>query len=277
MARGRRGKELTEYQRGRIAAALYDMGCTVRDISAQEGIAKSTVHDTVVRLKRTGSPASRPRRGRPRKLNEEDELYILRRITSGECTSVNQIRADLRDTMNISISQDPVRRALRRHSFHPFKVASKPQLTEESKRQRREWVSNHSFSRGKHRNILFTDESCIYSSKKHNNRYFWRRSGEDFTSRSVEEVKQGGGVHVKILASFSYYGAGTLVRLPQGLDADLMANIIEEDIMLDAKLAFGRKKWSLLMDNCSVHTSKKVGETLERLHVDWLRIPPLQP
>ena len=75
---------------------VLERGFTSREIAAK--IERGS-HTTILRLKKkyeeTGKVENKQRLGRPRKLNERNERIIIRRLMTGECSTVVQLKNSL--------------------------------------------------------------------------------------------------------------------------------------------------------------------------------------
>ncbi|XP_018358516.1 PREDICTED: uncharacterized protein LOC108758200 [Trachymyrmex cornetzi] len=92
----------------------------------RDPISKSIVERTVARFQRTGSIKDESRSGRPKSATNDDKaIDVLQTVSDNPSTSVS------RAAQENGISATSVRRILRRHHYHPYKMHLVQQLSED--------------------------------------------------------------------------------------------------------------------------------------------------
>ena len=106
-------------------------GKTVREIAQQRGMPKSTVQDTLGRVKKHGVLKSLARSGRKRKTTPRIDRKILTRVENSVRPNATDIAKQLREIelVNISATPRPFRNRLHEYSLHGRALDKKQLLT----------------------------------------------------------------------------------------------------------------------------------------------------
>ena len=117
----RKSKEYSEEIKGQ-AIGLYKAGYSVRKISTELQIPRSTIHDIKQKWIETGSVQNQPRSGRPLALSRSEERYIILRLKRNR----RMTYAALADGLDARISRSTLHRLLRR--LHMYKWIAKKRI-----------------------------------------------------------------------------------------------------------------------------------------------------
>jgi len=127
-----------------MVIACWLKGDSIRSIGKQmfPPLSYSTVRNIIMKFQETGSVKNRPRCGRPPKLKPED-IEVLKhsvledRETRSEPLSI--ITEKLNNTLEISVSQKTVRRALKKVGVKCHPAVVKPYISEKNAAKRVQW------------------------------------------------------------------------------------------------------------------------------------------
>lgn len=117
----RRRKKHQEYStalRERCVRKHEIEGQTYQSIAKELAIPPDTVRAIVRKAKRTGSVATAPRSGRPRKTNELVDNVILQAVKTNQRCTARMIQEDLWTVFNVQVSCETVRRRVKAHAKH---------------------------------------------------------------------------------------------------------------------------------------------------------------
>lgn len=117
----RRRKKHQEYStalRERCVRKHEVEGQTYLAIAKELAIPPDTVRAIVRKAKRTGSVATAPRSGRPRKTNELVDNVILQAVKTNQRCTARMIQEDLWTVFNVQVSCETVRRRVKAHAKH---------------------------------------------------------------------------------------------------------------------------------------------------------------
>ncbi|KAF2900241.1 hypothetical protein ILUMI_05950 [Ignelater luminosus] len=79
---------------------------------------RSTIQSLIDRYSETGRFYSKPRRGRPRKVNLRTVNSILKKIKGNPRLSTSKLAAELQHSLGVNISESTVRNVLRKEGYH---------------------------------------------------------------------------------------------------------------------------------------------------------------
>ena len=117
-------KSISEETHNSIVA-LLDNGLSSYKIASQLGIS----HTTVDRIRGKSRPElQKSQGGRPAKLTETDKHRLARMVASGKADNAVQLTHALKETTNITLSTQTVRRALKEAGMKAATKKKKPRL-----------------------------------------------------------------------------------------------------------------------------------------------------
>ena len=99
-------------------------------------ISLSTIRYTIKKEQETRAGVSKPRSGRPNKLNEADKVRLLDAIQQNPRTT----REDLLTEVSHRVKIDSIRRLLNAENLRKWRCSWRPYLTEEHAQKRRQWA-----------------------------------------------------------------------------------------------------------------------------------------
>lgn len=179
-------KHLTEHDRIRVRTLYTDAGLGPTAIARQTGFTVGQVKHTI----RAQSTAVKPRSGRPRELNADQEAQLVEYVTSskrGRQATFLQLSCLL---FNASFGVYVIRAALRRLGFQRRVARKKPPISEVSRQSRLQWAQDHlNWNLEQWRSILWTDETWI-TGGHHRKQYVTRRKGEEWDPTCIIEKHQ---------------------------------------------------------------------------------------
>ena len=125
--------------------------------------------------------------------------------------------------------------------------------------------------------MLFSDEKCFYGKGDCGREWVRRPKGEALNPKYCAH-KVAHPVNVNVWACFARSGQGYLKVFYENMDATVMKNMLQENVIPSVELHWDRaEKWVLLHDNDKKFTSRKVKEFLHNNCIEVLLIPPYSP
>ena len=129
--------ELTDLEKGGIVT--LEPHFSHAEIGDQLDIDRSTVTKFLERFHIRQSIENLPRSGRPRKTSETGDRWIIRNAESETHVSFKQ----LKNILNIDISQQSIRQRLREAGIRKWRAVKRPLLTKAHAYERRKWARAH--------------------------------------------------------------------------------------------------------------------------------------
>ena len=269
--------ELSDDTRGRIVGA-HLVGASIRKISEQLGVPKSTVSKTIIRFKRTGSAAVAPRTGRPRILSDRDARALRRNVEKNRKASLAQITDELKSQANVAISLSTVRTELHRMGICSRYARKKPWISSARAKERISWCKERESWDIEWQKIIWSDESRFQLFFADGRQRIWRRTGEAFSRDCVLPTVKHGGGSVMVWACMGWFGAGPLIIVEGNMKSEDYVGILSEHL-----LPIMEQQEGLVFqhDGAPIHKSKITSEWLEENDISvlpWVdQSPDLNP
>ena len=129
-------KELSIEERN-IIINNHKMGKSYSQIAVIIGKSKSTMQKIINRFKNEKRIENKPRSGRPLKLNATEERKIVALIKNDPIISASKIAAELKESLDKSVSADTVRRSIKRAGYNAQQCAArkKPFINETNRKK----------------------------------------------------------------------------------------------------------------------------------------------
>lgn len=162
-------KNWSPHKRGRIRK-MYDLSVPIRKIALDEGIPRGTVHGLVTRYDHQVKGRDRPRPGRPKKLSERQERYIIRLIEENPFIKNQEIinQADL------SISEWTLTQYLQSKGIQHRRALKRPKLTPANAAIRLRFAQEHvDKPLSWWRQVIFSDECSIVCGDGEKEKWCW--------------------------------------------------------------------------------------------------------
>jgi transposase len=148
------------------------------EISAVLGISRSTCHAIVQRFTMRGHLRDTPSRGRPRILDERDDREVIRLLNAPSNGIAATVGREMR-SQGLDLSDDTVRRCLRRQGLRARVKTKKPFLSKKYKARRYTWAKKCRHASWMDWSyVIFSDESKFNLFGSNRRQYCWRKRGE---------------------------------------------------------------------------------------------------
>ena len=257
-----KGKELTDYQKGQIEGRSESKSHP--EISKELSIPHRTVSNFLKQLKLRENKENLPRPGRPRKSSRSDDRYL---VYAAEADT-DQTLKELRNTTNIDISIQTIRRRLREAGIRKWRAKQRPLLTEEQAAQRYQWAKAHQHS--PHNDftfIIFSDESLV--KKNSDSRIKWvfrcQSKAEMYAPKNIKGKKKGSGLSQMVWGCFIGNKLGPLVFIDETVNKEVYIQLLEQNLLPFIDLLHENDIHNVVFqqDNASPHSSRVTQEWLK--------------
>lgn len=233
-------------------------------------MAKSTVQQIVEKFKKHGHVNNLPRSGRPRKLSQRLEKFIVRKVTRDPKMTKQDVIEDLK-TMHITVSKATVMRVLHKNGIRGYRPRKTPLHTNRHLRQRLQFAKNHkNYDSNFWKKVLWSDETKIELFGHNHQKYVFRKKGQAYMPKNtVPTVKHGGG-SIMLWGCFNANGTGALHRITDIMKKEDYLNILKQHIKVDKDFIFQH-------DNDPKHTAKVVTRWFKMNKIRVLEWPSQSP
>jgi transposase len=255
----------------------YNSNCSIRNISEQLSVPRSTVHDIVSKFKKYGSTTNRLRTGRPAKIDAKTSRKVVRQVLANPRTTRKNIKDQLSD-LGVTVSLSTVSNVLHRADLRGRRPRKTPLLKPIHLKTRLKFARDHVEKPLSYwSNVLWTDETKIELFGLNETKHVFRKKGErNNPKNTVPTVKHGGG-SIMLWGSFSAYGVGTLYRVNGIMMKEDYLQILQSYLNKDARqLGLGRR-WIFQHDRDPKHTAKIVTKWLQESKINVLEWPSQSP
>lgn len=150
---------ISESKREQIIEFLKN-NLSQREISRRLNLSLCGVQKVIMKHKRGFGIRNLPKPGRPEKLKKIQKRNLIIHSKREPTKSARELRNDC--GLEQIVSNDTVRRILRKNNFHGRIAAVKPHLTNSLRRRRKQWCLKHAkWTKENWNKIIFSDESRI--------------------------------------------------------------------------------------------------------------------
>lgn len=272
-----KGKEISVGERKLIIKFFLD-GKSYREIGALVGRAHSSIQKVINNYNTTGSILSKTRSGRPPLLTHREQTTVIKSIRLNPRMTAHQVSLQIEESFSKTVSDDTVRRAIKKADYHS-RVARKKPLISEVNRQKRITFANEYISKPQDfwSKIIFSDESkfCIFGIK--GKVLVWRKSGEAFKKENLVGTVKHGGSGVMVWGCMAASGVGNLIFIDSIMNQGLYIEILKKNLKQSAaKLGLENEYW-FQQDNDPKHTALNTKLWLVYNVKNQLRTPPQSP
>lgn len=267
-------RTLSKQQKNDIKS-LASQELSIRQIAKRLSLGVGTVHKYCKGfLNRKNMPA-----GRPRKLNERNIQYCVRKIVSGEEKSTKSLCKTLENQFSINVDPTTVQRALKRSGLKAGEKIKKPMLSKKNIKARLEFAKSHrDWTVEDWKRVVFSDESKINRFNSDGKSWTWFRDVSVPEPRTVQQTSKHGGGSVMIWGCITHLGPGYMCKIEGNMDQNLYLEILNRDLM-DTIRYYKMKPANIIFqqDNDPKHTAKSVKEWLKNQIFETLAWPAQSP
>lgn len=273
----RKMKETTLEERT-IIIKLHTEGQSYRNMGKIVGRSFVTIQKIVQKFKKTNSLENKSRSGRPSKLSVQNKRYLVREVEKKPDISAPKLVAQLKESLDITVSSETVRRVLRERNLHGRTAILKSFISAVNQKKRLLFAKRH-----RHhpvdfwKKVIFSDESKINIFSSDGFRKVWRQPGEPLKVNYLRPTVKHGGGSVLVWGCFSASGVGNLVFIDGIMDRFKYIDIIKNNLGASAKKLNMGTDYMFQQDNDPKHTAWDTKMWLLYNTPKMLNTPPQSP
>ena len=246
-------------------------GMSIRSIAKLLNISKSTAAYWLKRFKDTGDVMRGTRSGRPKKTTTAEDEYIANELSNNPFSPVKRL------ANNMNVHAETVRRRLKKANFKCARPCKRPLLTPLHIEQRLAWA--HSVERWYQPQwdaVLFSDESRFKVNFADGRIRIWRKKGERYDTKCIQQCDQYGGGSVMVWAGISSEYRTELVFLRQNVNSKVyIDNCLMPHVV--PLMQNNRALQYFQHDNARPHAATTTQLYLDNAQVEVLKWPAKSP
>lgn len=272
-------RELTDFERGKVIG-YYEAGDSERAISKKTGYGKTTVHNIIVKYRKTGAVTVASRSGRPKKLTERDKRHLKTVINKNRREPEEKIREIYTESSGNDVSRRTIQRTLYSMGYNSCTALRKPSVSERNRKIRLNWARERRlWTMDDWKKVVWSDESRFTMFQNDGKIRVWRLTEEKYDVNClVPTVKHGGG-GVMMWGCFSWFGLGPLVRIDGRINSQRYIEEILGYHVIPFLESFEEENGDYLFqqDNAPIHTSIQTRNFAEESEINLLPWPGQSP
>ena len=254
----------------------------IEEAADAENIPLDTAKKILHKFRETGTAASLPRAGRPKKIDTRGERNIVRNAV----TSRRKVLNDISNETAHHPSVTTVRRILQKHGYRRCVAMKKPYLSLEHRDGRFGWADyRRDFGEIDFESTIFSDECYVHVGDKSGRVYVTRRPDEKMLEECVVPTFKQSPLRVMVWGCIIKGTKGPLVVLeyPGGKGGGMTAARYQEQVLDGALRTFFaemKKEKGLVdfqQDGAPAHKAKSTLRWFKRAHIPLAEHPAQSP
>lgn len=249
-------------------------GSSQRKVAAKFEVSKTQVQKLWKKFRETGCVADRAGRGRNRATTDRDDSRIVREIKKNPCLTARSIRENLQ----LNVSNKTIERRLREANFHSRLARKRPFINKRNKIKRLKFAKMYvDMPIDFWKKVVWSDESKFELFNRKTRLRVWRKSGEEYQERHLQQTVKYGGGSIMIWGCFAWSGVGNLVKIDGTLTADKYIDILSENLEISSLRIGLEDDFVFQQDNDPKHTAIKTQTFFKSNRIKCLDWPPQSP
>lgn len=260
------------------AVLLHKQGKSIRKISEELKIPRTTVGRMIQRFKNNESMEPKPKTGRKKKLTEKDVSYLARVVRKDPFISAPKLAKQMEETTGKTMGRMTITRALKSAGIGSCVPSKKPYISKKNQTKRLEYAKKYQFMDVSFwKKVIWTDESKFNVRGSDGRQRVWRKSGERLNMKNMRgTVKHGGGSEM-VWGAMCYNGVGSMEFVDGIMRKEDYKMILERNLDKTSKKFRMGRNYIFMHDNDPKHKSKLVTEYLLEKGVNVLDHPAQSP
>lgn len=253
-----KGKELT-FEERKIIIKLFQENKKEREIAQIVSRTQSTVHSFIQHFRNTGAVITKPRSGRPSKVNDRLRAVIVREVKANPRISATKIAANVAGSRDVHLTPQTVRNVLKNDGYNGRNARKKCYVSLVNKKKRLNFAVQHADKPQTYWNkVIWSDESKFELFSSNRQVKVWRKVNKAYEPKNmVPTVKHGGG-SVMVWGCMSADGVGNLVFIDGKMDQYVYKNILRQNLLSSARKLNLESDFVFQQDNDPKHTARSV-------------------
>lgn len=202
---------------------------------------------------------SKPRTGRPSKIDDRDVRTIVRYVRINPKHTYRQIKERLR----VSLSTSTIKRILAPFNIRKWQARKRSELSEEIAKLRYQWVlTRKDWTTEEWAVIIFSDESSVERGQGGQREWVWRTAEQKWSPQFVQTYKKGHDISIMVWGAIWIGGRSDLVIMTRDDDAARNGYTTNSylEVLNDALSRCWQPGMKFMQDNAPINTAKKISK-----------------
>lgn len=236
---------------------------SMRKIGEMIGKSKSSVQTVIRNYGNTGTLKVKPHSGRPNVLSDTTNRLIVRKVKENPKISAAKIGDDVRNELNIKVSNETIRNVLRKNNFHCRVARNKPLISKKNKRLRLEFAKEHE-NKGMDfwNRVIFSDESKFHILGCGRRGKVWRKPNEELKKENINPTVKHGSGNILLWGCVAASGVGKIHFIDSIMDKWVYLDILRKNLKESVTQLGLENDYIFQQDRDPKHTARIVSEWL---------------
>ncbi len=217
--------------------------------------------------------------GRPKKLSNGEERYLLKKFNSMEATNSSSGAKIIQEATNKKVSKSTIKRTLYKHGYQSYKRKKAPLLTKKHINARKRYYEAHKGkSFDEFNNFIFTDESSYHLLGVKGGLTYYKKKSSKSNANSFIRTKKFGGGSLMIWGFIASNGTFKIYKCPPKMNSKSYIKLLEDGPLNDiANCGHKLSEIVFMQDNASCHNSEMTKKWFKDSNITLLDWPPQSP
>ena len=211
-------------------------------------------------------------------MNNRDNRKIEAIIKKNPFTSAPKIAAELKESLDKSVSADTVRRAIKKAGYNARTARKKPFVNKINRKKRIDFANEYKNKTNEFWDkVIFSDESKYNIFGSDGRHLVWRKNLEELNPKNTRKTVKHGGGGVMVWGCMSAAGVGNLMIIDEIMNKTVYLNILKNNLNQSAEKLKIRNDYYFQQDNDPKHTAADVKMWIAYNTPHMLITPPQSP
>ena len=249
---------LTDIEKGEIIVLSKNNSHT--KVSEELHIPRRTISNFLQRLKNRHSSYNLLHPDRSRQTSATVDRWLVRTAL----TETQLPLKELKSIVNIPVSEQTIRRRLRKVGIRKWRALNRPLLTKEHAKKRLKWARECRYWTEQWGKVIWSDESAIQKDSDTRTMWVWRHQckAEKYAPKNVVGKKRDGELSQMIWGCFVGNKLGPIVFIDGTIRKEAYIAILEQNLLeyIDVLTIDDLRDIVFQQDNARSHTAKLTQE-----------------
>lgn len=241
-------------------------------------VARPTIESIIRKWKKTGVICNLPRSGRRKCTTPRQDRLIVKHMDGNPRMSVPKLRDNLKINYQVDVSNQTIRRRLKKAGYNGRRPCKKPLLSKRNIHRRLEWAKAHvNWTVHQWKSVLWSDETKINLFGSDGITRIWRKSGDRLKKKNLLPTVKHGGGSIMVWGCFNHKGVGNLHVIEGIMTKEVYLDLLQTNLIASKKKLRLKNDFIFQQDGDPKHTAKIVDQWFVKQRIKKLDWPAQSP